>query len=76
VYAVQKKGLATWEEYGNVVWVCKDAMRKAKAYLELNLMRKVQDKKKGFFNCVSVKRKSRENVGLLLNEVSALVTWH
>ena len=51
-------------------------MRKANAHMELILVREVKDKKKGFFNCVSVKRKSRENVGLLLNEVSALVTWH
>ena len=67
MYEVQKKGLATWEEYGNVVWVCKDAMRKAKAYLELNLMRKVQDKKKSFFKYISSKRKSKENVVSLLN---------
>ena len=32
-----KKGLSTWEEYGNIVRVCGDAMRKAKACLEFDL---------------------------------------
>lgn len=47
--------------------------RKVKAYLELNLARDVKDNKKGFFSCISSKRKSRENVGPLLNEGGALV---
>ncbi|GAB0207863.1 hypothetical protein GRJ2_003252000 [Grus japonensis] len=51
-----------------------DATRKAKAHLELNLARDVKDNKKGFFKYISSKRKTRENVGLLLNEVGALVT--
>ncbi|GAB0208090.1 mitochondrial enolase superfamily member 1 [Grus japonensis] len=41
---------------------------------ELNLARVVKDNKKGFFKYISSKRKTRENVGLLLNEVGALVT--
>ncbi|GAB0206875.1 mitochondrial enolase superfamily member 1 [Grus japonensis] len=69
-----KKGLATWEEYRDVVRVCRDATRKAKAHLELNLAMDVKDNKKGFFKYISSKRKTRENVGLLLNEVGALVT--
>ncbi|GAB0179374.1 mitochondrial enolase superfamily member 1 [Grus japonensis] len=73
VHRMWKKGLATWEEYRNVVRVCRDATRKAKAYLELNLARDVKDNKKGFFKYISSKRKTRENVGLLLNEVGALV---
>ncbi|PKU38353.1 rna-directed dna polymerase from mobile element jockey-like [Limosa lapponica baueri] len=44
-------------------------MRKAKACLELNLARDVKDKK-GF---ISSKRKTRENVCTLLNDVGALV---
>lgn len=31
-----KKGPSTWEECKNVVRACRDAMRKAKALLELN----------------------------------------
>ena len=34
VHSMWKKGLATWEEYRNVVRVCRDATRKAKAHLE------------------------------------------
>ncbi|GAB0208892.1 hypothetical protein GRJ2_003354900 [Grus japonensis] len=67
------EGLATWEEYKNVVRECRDATRKAKAHLALNLARDVKDNKKGFFKYISSKRKTRENVGLLLNEVGALV---
>ncbi|GAB0206849.1 mitochondrial enolase superfamily member 1 [Grus japonensis] len=74
VYRMWKKGLATWEEFKNVVRECRDAMRKAKAPLELNLARDVKDNKKGFFKYISSKRKTRENVGPLLNEVGALVT--
>ncbi|GAB0207304.1 hypothetical protein GRJ2_003196000 [Grus japonensis] len=74
VYRMWKKGLATWEEYRNVVRVCRNATRKAKAHLELKLAGDVKDKKKGFFKYISSKRKTRENVGLLLNEVGALVT--
>ena len=59
---------------GNVVRTCRDVTRKAKVHLELNLARDVKDNKKGFFKYISRKRKTRENVGLLLNEVGALVT--
>ncbi|GAB0190273.1 hypothetical protein GRJ2_001492600 [Grus japonensis] len=49
VYRMWKKELATWEEYRNIVRVRRDATRKAKAHLELNLARDVKDNKKGFF---------------------------
>ncbi|PKU31482.1 rna-directed dna polymerase from mobile element jockey-like [Limosa lapponica baueri] len=73
VYRTWKKGLAAWEEYRNTVRVCRDATRKARAHLELNLARDAKDSKKGFFKYISSKRKTRENVNLLLNEVGALV---
>ncbi|GAB0183643.1 mitochondrial enolase superfamily member 1 [Grus japonensis] len=57
-----------------IVSVRRDATRKAKAHLELNLARDVKDNKKDFFKYISSKRKTRENVGPLLNEVGALVT--
>ena len=41
--------------------------------MELNLVREAKDNRKGFFNYVSSKRKTRENVGLLLNDMGALV---
>jgi len=49
-------------------------MRKAKDHFELNLVRKVKGNTKGFFKYDSSKRKTREHVGLLLNEGDALVT--
>ncbi|GAB0197889.1 mitochondrial enolase superfamily member 1 [Grus japonensis] len=73
VYRLWKKGLDTWEEYRDVVRECRDATRKAKAYLEIKLVRDVKDNKKGFFKYISSKKKTRENVSLLLNEVGALV---
>jgi len=48
--------------------------RKAKIHLELKLARDVKEKKKSFFKYISSKRKARDNVGPLLNEVSVLVT--
>jgi len=73
VHEMWKEGQATWEEYRNVVRECRDATRKTKAHLELNLARDVKNNKKGFFNYISSKRKARDNVGPLLNEVGALV---
>jgi len=74
VYGMWKEEQATWKQHRNVVRACMDATRKAKVHLELNLARDVKDNKKGFFNYSSTKRKTRDNVGPLLNEVSALVT--
>jgi len=73
VHGMWKEGQTTWEEYRNVVRACRDATRKAKVHLELNLARDVKDKK-SFFNYSSSKRKTRNNVGPLLNEVGVLVT--
>jgi len=68
-----QNGQATWEEYRNVVRACRGATRKDKAHLELNLTRDVRNKK-GFFNYISSKWKTGDNVGPLLNEVGVLVT--
>jgi len=73
VHGMWKEGQATWEEYRNVVRACRDATRKPKVHLELNLARDVTDNKKGFFNYISSKWKTRDNVGLLLNEMGVLV---
>ena len=56
VHGMRKEGQDTWEEYRNVVRACRDAMRKAKAHLELKLARDVKNNKKGFFNYISSKR--------------------
>jgi len=69
VHGMWKEGQAIWQEYRNVVRACRDATRKAKAHLELKLARDVKNNKKGFLNYISSKRKTRDNVGTLLNEV-------
>jgi len=73
VQGMWKEGQTTWEEQRNVVRACRDAIRKAKAHLELKLARDVRNNKKGFFNYISSKRKARDNVRPLLNEVGVLV---
>jgi len=74
VQGMWKEGQATWEEYRNIVRACRDATRKVKAHLELNLARDVRNNKKGFFKYISSKQKARDNMGPLLNEVGVLVT--
>ena len=56
VHGMWKEGQATWEEYRNVARACRDATRKAKAHMELNLARDVRNNKKGFFKYISSKR--------------------
>jgi len=59
------------QECGQSMQRCNE--EKAKAYLELQLARDVRNNKKGFFNYISSKRTTRNNVGPLLNEVGVLV---
>lgn len=42
--------------------------------MELNLTRDTIDNKTGLYRYIGDKRKSKENVGLLLNEMEGLVT--
>lgn len=60
-YRTWKGGRTTWDR--DVVRVCRDVTRRAKASLEFNLTRRVKDNKKGFFRC---KRKTRKNVDQLV----------
>jgi len=73
VYRMWKEGQTTWEEYRNIVRVCREATRKVKVHMELNLAKDVKHNKKCFFKDISSKRKTRENVVPLLNDVSALM---
>ena len=57
-----------------MVRACRDATRKVKALLQLNLAREIKNNKKCFFNYISSKQKTRDNVGTLLSEVGVLVT--
>ncbi|GAB0209770.1 mitochondrial enolase superfamily member 1 [Grus japonensis] len=69
-----KQGQVTWEEYRETVRAAREQVRKAKALIELNLARDVKDNKKSFYRYVSEKRRTRENVGPLQNEMGDLVT--
>ncbi|KAJ7400180.1 hypothetical protein BTVI_107629 [Pitangus sulphuratus] len=74
IYGMWKKKQAMWEDYRNIIRICRDVMTKAKAHLELSLARDIKDNNKGFYKNISRKRKTRENVGLLLNQMGILVT--
>ena len=56
-YRGGKQGWVNREEYIKTVWACRDEVTKAKAQMELNLSRKVQDNKKGFCKRTGDKRK-------------------
>ena len=64
--------MVTQEEYRDTVPASMDGFRKAKA-LELNLVKDVKGNKKSFYKYIRSKRKTRENMGLLLNGTRNLV---
>ncbi|GAB0203630.1 mitochondrial enolase superfamily member 1 [Grus japonensis] len=73
-YRGWKQGQVAWEEYRETLRAARDQVRKVKALIELNLARDVKDNKKSFYRYVSNKRRMRENVGPLRNEMGDLVT--
>ncbi|GAB0203792.1 mitochondrial enolase superfamily member 1 [Grus japonensis] len=68
-YRGWKQGQVAWEEYRGTVRAARDQVRKAKALTEISLARDVKDNQKSFYRYVSDKRRTRENVGPLRNEV-------
>lgn len=66
--------MEAWEEYREAVQACGDTVRKARTQLELNLVMDVNSNKKDLYKYARNKRKSRGNVGLLLNGEGALET--
>ena len=56
IYRNWKQGCVAWEEYRAVVCVCRDRIRNAKAQMELNLERDVEDNKKEFYRYIGRKR--------------------
>jgi len=46
----------------DIGWLCRGGVRKIKAQLKLNLARDAENNKKGFYKCVSQKRKMKERV--------------
>ncbi|GAB0207806.1 hypothetical protein GRJ2_003246300 [Grus japonensis] len=73
-YRGWKQGQVAWEEYRETVRAARAQVRKAKALIEISLARDVKDNKKSFYKYVSDKRRTRENVGPLRNEMGDLVT--
>lgn len=69
-----EQGWAAKEECENIVWPCRDGVRKAKTQMESRLSRDVTGNKVSFCHYIDSKTLSKENVGLLLNRASDLVT--
>jgi len=57
-----KQGQVSWEEDMDSAWLCTDGIRKAKAWMEVNLARDAKHNKKGFYRYVKQKRKVKECV--------------
>ncbi|KFW60998.1 hypothetical protein AS28_04482, partial [Pygoscelis adeliae] len=74
-YRGWKQGQVAWEEHREIVRAARDQVKKAKALIELALARDIKGNKKSFYRYVGDKRKTRENVGPLWNEMGDLVTW-
>lgn len=51
-----------------MVHICRGKTQRAKTQLDLELASVVSDNKKGFFQHVNSKRKTKENIGLILVE--------
>lgn len=55
------------KDYKNVIRLCREKIRKAKAQLELHLTTTVKDSKKCFYKYISNKRRVKENFHHLMN---------
>ncbi|KFW11305.1 hypothetical protein N327_10989, partial [Fulmarus glacialis] len=69
-----KQGQVSWEEYRDAARLRRDGVRKAKAWLELNLAGDAKGNKKGFYRYVSQKKKVKESIAPLMNTSGNLVT--
>lgn len=68
IYDFWKKGQATQDNHKDIVRLCREKIRRAKAHLELNLATAREDNKKAFHNHIS-NRKVEENLHPFLNMV-------
>jgi len=57
-----KQGQGSWEEYRDAAQLCRLGVRRAKAWMELNLARDAKNKDMGFYKYDSQKRKVKESV--------------
>lgn len=67
VHGCWKQGQVTWKDYRDAALLCRERMQAAKAQLELKLSSRVGDNKK-VFKYVNVKRRTRANIGPILDE--------
>ena len=68
----RKEGWVTRKEYRAAVCPCREKIHVAKGRLEFKLASTVKDNKKGFLKYVNSKRRIRDNMGPLLDEVGHL----
>ncbi|EMP26075.1 hypothetical protein UY3_16845 [Chelonia mydas] len=71
-YKKWKLGQITKDEYKQITQVCRDKIRKAKAQNEIKLARDIKGNKKTFYKYI--RRKIKDRVGPLLNEVGKTIT--
>ncbi|KFP65292.1 hypothetical protein N322_12895, partial [Cariama cristata] len=69
-----KQGLVSWEEYRDAARLCRDGVRKAKAWMELNLARDATNNKKGFYRYVSQKKEGQRKRTAPMDTTGKLVT--
>ncbi|KAK4820464.1 hypothetical protein QYF61_027746, partial [Mycteria americana] len=62
------------EDYKDVVRLCREKIRRAKAQLELNLATALKDNKKCFYKYISNKRRAKENLHPLLDVEGNIMT--
>ncbi|KAK4815341.1 hypothetical protein QYF61_000173 [Mycteria americana] len=74
VYNLWKKGQATLEGYKDVMRLCMEKIRRAKAQLELNLATAIENNKKCFYKYISNKKRAKENLHPLLDVGGNIVT--
>uniref|UniRef100_A0A8C3LJD3 Reverse transcriptase domain-containing protein n=1 Tax=Chrysolophus pictus TaxID=9089 RepID=A0A8C3LJD3_CHRPC len=74
IYLLWKKGRATQKEYREVVKMCREKIRKAKAQLELNLAAGIKRNKKPFYKYINGKRRTKENLHSLLDEAGNVIS--
>jgi len=72
MYRQWKQELVIWEKYNNVVWTCRDGVRKAKAQMERIYVKDIKNNKKGFYRYIWQKRQAKDGVPPLINEKGEL----
>ena len=73
-YRKWKQGCIAWEEYRDVVRMCRDKMRKAKAQMELNLARDARNNTKGFYRYIGMRRQMKEGIPPLIKQDGELAS--